>query len=233
MADSHAVIDCVIGPRYAAVRMDCGTGLAFMTEAAWARAETRGVTVVEKSLTGMGAQDAVSLYTEKDALSVVLGLAAVNALLIHKGTEALEDWGTLLAGKKRLGMVGYFRFLMERIRQSGVETIVFELQELPGTHRPEEAPDLLPGCDIVLVTGASFANKSVHTYLPHVAPQAEVCIVGPSTPLADTLLARFSLGSSMAADIDRVFAAIRQGHGMQGMKHCLRKVGRRRRVLER
>lgn len=226
---SDIIKECAIGPHFAGVRLNSGVVLAYMNAAAWDEAQREGPAVVESSLQGLPAAELIRRYPEESPLQAALGLAAINAALIHRGEPDPLTWFRELKGKKRLGMVGYFCPIMDRISLTGIEPVIFELRDIPGTHRPEEAPDLLPDCDVVLLTGASLVNKSMHYYLPHIAPGAEAFIFGQSTPLSDALLTRFTLGSVVVENPEAVFAALRAGTGRKDIKHHLRKVLLRRR----
>lgn len=217
-------MDCAIGQKYTAIHSRYGTGLAFTSDEAWREAERQGPKELENALRGGSMAETVARYADTDPLRSALGLAAINSFHSHKGEPDPLTWFQNLKGKKRLGMVGYFCPIMDRLALTGIEPVIFELRPLPGTHRPEEAERLMPTCDVVLITGAAFANKSVDHYLPHIAPDAEAFIFGHSTPLADFLLERFTLGSAVVINKDAVFTAIRDGLGLRSFKEHIRKV---------
>jgi len=221
-----SVLDCAVGRHYAMVRTERDIGLAAVLDEAWEEASRRGPEKVEAALMGRPLAELIPLYLEDDPLMTVLALAALNSLFIHQGENESSDWFEGIRGKKRLGMVGYFGPIMERLGLLGVEKVIFELKPLPGVHRPEEAADLLPGCDAVLITGATFANKTIHHYWPHISPEADACIFGPSTPLAEFLLGSFTLGSSRVIDLDSVIRSLRAGQGIHEIKPYLQKLTR-------
>lgn len=221
--ESDIIIDCVIGKNCMGIHTEQGTGLAFTTGGAWEEAEAGSVPELENYFRGQKLSEVISAYTGNAPLAVNVALAAMNAVLIHKGEPDTLNWFEWLRGKKKLGMVGYFCPIMERVALAGVEPIIFELRPIPGTHRPEEAASLMPLCDAVLITGATFANKSAHTYLPYISPEAEAFIFGHSTPLADCLLDRFTIGSCKVLDKDKVFSRIRQGDGIRDVREHISK----------
>ena len=222
--------DCAIGRKCVGIHTKYGTGLAFVTDEAWTEAERGGPALHERRFIGRGMSELVRAYGDSGPLETTLALAAINSFHISRGEDDPLTWFGSLRGKKRLGMVGYFCPIMDRLALTGIEPVIFELRPLPGTHRPEEAPELMPGCDAVLITGATFANKTVDRYLPHIHPEADACIFGHSTPLCDDLLGRFTLGSSQVLNKDKVFASIRQGAGLRDLKPHIRKVIRRRKL---
>lgn len=221
---SDIIIDCAIGKNCLGIQMDQGIGLAFTTAEAWSLASSMPLPEQEQQYRECRLGDTIADYLGSDPLAVNVALAAMNSVYIHKGEPDNLNWFEWLRGKKKLGMVGYFCPIMERVAFAGVEPVIFELRDIPGTHRPAEAAELMPGCDAVLITGATFANKSVHTYLPHIAPDAEAFIFGHSTPLADSLLERFTIGSCRVLNKDKVFETIRRGGGIRDMKEHICKV---------
>lgn len=220
-------MNVAIGPKCIAVRTPAGIGMSFVTERSWAEAQKIGPRQLESAIRETALSVIISRYLEDSPLHAAVALAAINSLCIHTGGPAVMDWHALLHGYKKLGMVGYFCPLMDRIALTGITTVIFELRDIPGTLKPEEAPALLPSCDVVLITGASFANKTIHQYIPHVAPAARAFIIGYSTPLAGFLLERFTLGSSRVDDWEPAATCIRAGGGIRDMHSYVRKVIRR------
>lgn len=221
---TDTIVDVAIGPRCLAVQSPAGVGLAFVDAAAWSEAQSAGARTLEETLRGSALTTLIPRYRDGSPLYTALALAAINSLFIHTGDPATMDWPDLLRGIQRLGMVGYFCPIMDRLGLAGVTPVIFELRDIPGTHKPEEAPALLPGCDGVLLTGASFANKTIHQYIPHIAPGARAFIVGQSTPLADFLLDRFTLGSSRLGNWEAAAPIIRFGGGVRDIKTFIDKV---------
>lgn len=231
---SDIIIDIAVGQKCIGVRTRHGIGLTYVTGEAWERASQIGPESAETSCRGAPLSGIVPRYLEDDPLYTAIALAALNSLHIEKGEDDPRDWFRDLGRKRRLGMVGYFCPIMDRIALSLIEPVIFELRDIPGTYGPERAPELLPTCDAVLITGATFANKTVHHYLPHIAPDADACIFGHSTPLADFLLERFTLGAtriprdgSPISNADEAFRLIRRGGNIRELKPFTRKVIRR------
>jgi uncharacterized protein (DUF4213/DUF364 family) len=230
-ADSCSVIDCAVGKHCALVRTEREVGLAAVLDD-----EVRGEILrrrpdeIEATFRGRPLAELIPLYLDDDPLVTVMALAAINSLFIDQGEDGSLDWNLWLRGKKRLGMVGLFWPIMERVAQTGVEVIIFELQDLPGTHRQEEAAELLPSCDAVLITGATLGNRSLHHYMPYISPEADAYIGGHSTPLADPLLKTFTLGGTRVLDADYVARKIRAGGKRKDkdMKPYLQKIIRRK-----
>ncbi len=221
---TRTVLDCAINAKCLGLRTSGGTGLAFVPREAWEAAERQGVARVEAGLLGRPLAEIVPRYAENDPLRTVIALAAINALLVHTGKDDPGTWHRDLGHITRLGLVGDLRPFVSRIGLAGHEQVIFELRSLPGTHPPEAAPDLLPGCDVVIITSAVFSNKTLHHYLPHIAPRARAFIFGHSTPLADCLLGTFALGSNEVTDAAGALQSLREGNGIRDLKPFMRKV---------
>lgn len=224
LIQSDTILDCAIGSKTIGVHTHAGTGLTYVTREVLDKISHTGPAQLEQSFIGMPLSEIVPRYLEDDPLVTCIALASINSVLIHKGEDDPQTWFAGLRGKRRLGMVGYFCPIMDRIALTGIEPIIFELRDMPGTYPPEQAPDLLPTCDAVLITGATFANKTIHHYIPHISPEADAFIFGHTTPLADFLLDTFTLGSTEVMDKEPAFACIRQNGSIRDIKQYTRKV---------
>ncbi|QQG66152.1 Rossmann-like domain-containing protein [Desulfobulbus oligotrophicus] len=225
----ETVQECAIGKKCVAVATERGVGLAFTTDSAWKMIRQTNIRALEKRLQSCPLRLLLPHYLQDDPLHCALALAAINSLLLSvSGDPCQEKWIDSLKKGQKLALIGHFRPLLEELHNRGFEPIIFELLPLRGTFPPERAVDLLPLCDAVLITGSTFANKTIHNYLPHIHPEADVWISGPSTPLADFLLDRFSLGSRVVCNRQVVLEAVRTGAGMRNLKQVMCKVVRKR-----
>ena len=211
---SGKIKDVIKGEKVIAVETEAGTGLAFVTEPLQEPSKISGIRTEELILN----------YAEGDLTLTAYALAAINSYLSAKGRPDTQSWAQKFEGAKKLAMVGAFHPIVEEMKSIGTEVIIFELNGAIGTHKPEEAAELMPDCDAVLITGATFSNRSIHGYLPHIAPTANAHITGPSTPLADALLSRFTLGTSIVRDKEAVSYGILSGKCINGISKHLDKV---------
>jgi uncharacterized protein (DUF4213/DUF364 family) len=145
-----------------------------------------------------------------------IGIAAINALL----TPQPELWGDLNAeeviaehGKsKTVALIGSFPFI-PRLRPRVGRLFVLELDpgedELPA----EAAPDILPQADVVALTSMTLVNHTAESLLSLCRSQAQVLLLGPTTPLSPLLFEHGIdiLSGSVVTDEARVLAAVRQG----------------------
>jgi uncharacterized protein (DUF4213/DUF364 family) len=116
-----------------------------------------------------------------------LGLAAINALLprqpqLWSDENASEIIARFGAGK-RVVMVGRFPFAAEILPRLG-ELLILEQDPGPDDLPAEAAPQVLPGADVVAITGMTISNHTLESLLSLCNPQAKVVLLGPSTPLS-------------------------------------------------
>lgn len=225
----QVILDCAINARCIAVHTTAGVGLAFVPAAAWERAKSKGLHLSTDSLHGALLTEVVPRYLQGDPLWTVIALAAMNSLFIGRGEADSGAWFKGLA-VKRVGMIGDLRPFANRNGLADCEQLVFELLPLPGTYAPQDAPLLLPTCDLVLITSAVFSNKTLHSYVPHIAGATRAFIFGHGTPLAGVLQDRFTLASNHVFDVKGVLNSLKAGKGIRELKPFMRKIIRKRTV---
>lgn len=158
-----------------------------------------------------------------------IGVAAINSMIKPRGktdVNALEDLVETGKGKK-IVMVGKFP-LIEEISSTARELWVLEADPslIDARHRviPESAAEyVIPGSDIMIITGSTLINKSMERFLK-LAKQAGAytIILGPSTPMTEVL---FEYGANMLAGVEilnpgRLLDKISQSGGMINTKVC-------------
>lgn len=228
----HRILDCAINPKCLGVRTTAGTGLAYLPPKAWETAKKTGPKRFEKCFLGAKLAEIVPLYLDECLLRTTFGLAAMNSLFIKYGEPDLGTWQQELAEIQRLAMAGDLRPFVNRLGCGNAEQIVFELNPFPGAFAPEEAQDILPSCDAVFITSATFSNRTLHQYLPYVSPAAKSFIFGHGTPLTDVLLDFFTLCSIDVIESGQAFADLRAGRGIRELKPYTCKVVRHRNEAE-
>ncbi len=135
-----------------------------------------------------------------------IGLAALNAALEPRGKPGINALNVIAEeGKgKKVVMVGRFP-QVDEIRASAREFYVLELDQclidpdrgvLPST----VADHVIPGSDIVAITGSTIANKSAeHLLRLSRDTGAYTIVLGPSTPMSDVL---FEYGADAVAGLE-------------------------------
>jgi uncharacterized protein (DUF4213/DUF364 family) len=85
-----------------------------------------------------------------------------------------------------VALVGHFPFI-PKLRQTAAKLWVIEQNPAEDEHPAESAADLIPQADIVAITGSSLVNHTLDDLLALCRPDADVMVLGPSTPLSPVL----------------------------------------------
>ncbi len=175
---------------------------------------------------------------ESDELaSRALALGAWNALgqhLFRRAGFACPPRGSLggfdPAPGERIGMVGYFCPVIDRLVDQGVEVLVVEQQpgRVPARERVflSEDPAALADCRLVYCTASTLVNGSLDDILRHCRAAEAIDLIGPSgSGLPDLLFERgiHAVGGVAFPDADALRMALvsRQSWGSVGNKYEL------------
>jgi uncharacterized protein (DUF4213/DUF364 family) len=150
-----------------------------------------------ESLEGLPAAEAARAVLSWNLEEAGEGMAVINACCNTE--ERIEALGCVytdgaLSGipleGRRLGMVGHL------IHHSGVtgtlaarakEYFILEREPKEGDYPDSACEYLLPDCDVALITGSAWVNKTMPRLLT-LAGNAEVILTGPTVPLCPELL---------------------------------------------
>ena len=156
----------------------------------------RAVDLAHEALSGHGIRRAV-------------GIATVNALAdccwqrrphpgseLHYGVDAFD--ATDIRHGDKVVVVGAFVPFLKELKRRGQAFLVLEqdsatlkADELPFFRPAEQAAEILPDADVVLITGSTLVNNTLEDLLALARPDARVTIVGPTVGmLPDAFLAR-------------------------------------------
>jgi len=147
-----------------------------------------------------------------------LAAATVNALLppARKQWEPdrLEDVIRRLGAGRSVVMVGHFPFV-EPLRSQVGSLTVLEEHPRPGDLHASAAREVLPGAEVVVITGMSFVNRSLTELLSLCSTRARVVIAGPSTPLSPVMFEHgvHRLCGAIVRDEEAVLRAVAAGEG--------------------
>lgn len=182
----------------------------------------------------------------EDECSRAVALGVFNAVSQHVFKRAMgSSWISKLDSKgphlppvmipekgEWLGMVGYFRPLVEQLNQQGVKVLVLERQPervvlSEGVRMTEDVRDL-EACRVVLCTAATLVNDSLESIL-EATPHAEsFSMVGPTgSGLPDVLFSRGvdTVGGVFFPSQDELFKRLRSGESWKkaGQKYQLQR----------
>jgi uncharacterized protein (DUF4213/DUF364 family) len=154
-------------------------------------------------LVGQRALDVARRFAGDDPVERALGLAAINAVTQHvlrrAGYEpdlAANSLGSLQLGSgDRVGMIGLFPPLVERVRALGLPLTVVELRaelvrEAPGMSVTLD-PRRLAGCNKIVCTSTVLLNDTLEEILGYCRHAEALALIGPSAScFPDPLFAR-------------------------------------------
>ena len=145
-----------------------------------------------------------------------VGVAAINALLPSSDHDRFdsnaEEVLAVLGAGRTVALVGEFPFV-PRLRDRVGRLLVIDRAREDDVHPAASAPDILPGADVVALTGMTLVNGTLERLLELCRPDATVVILGPSTPLCPVLFRHGAdvLFGSVVTDSVNVMKVIEQG----------------------
>lgn len=165
------------------------------------------------------AQELAAWLASDNLLEASVGIAALNSLVIvddervHKNLNAAEVIAEKAAGRN-LVVVGHFPFV-SRIKPLMRNLWVIEKNPFDDDYPESAAQDLIPQADVVAITGTAFINHTIEGLLALCRPDAQVMILGPSTPLMPVLFDHGIdyLSGSRVIDESAAIRTIQQGAG--------------------
>lgn len=176
-------------------------------------------------LVGVPLRDAAALLRSWNLVEAALGGAALCAwtnTAERAATAGIDDltlqgagtaFGCRLAdlAGKRVAVVGHFRGI-EALLDGGCELRVLERLPREGDYPDTAAEYLLPESDVVLMTAATLANKTMPRLL-ELSAGARTVVLGPSTPLSPVLLAHGvdCLSGTVMEDPAGIIASLERG----------------------
>jgi uncharacterized protein len=138
-----------------------------------------------------------------------VGIATINALAdccwrcrphpdveLRQGVDAFD--ATDIRPGDKVVVVGAFVPFLKELKRRGHSFLVLEQDpatlkpdELPFFRAAEQAPEILPQADVVLITGSTLVNNTLEQLLALTRREARVTVVGPTVGmLPDAFLAR-------------------------------------------
>lgn len=184
-----------------------------------------------------------SLAKSWDFIEASIGVAAINAYYNNKetwrkftrgknvpwkiiGAENAFDGYAEAVKSKKVAVIGHFKQLEKYLHKAGKISI---MERKPsGSDYPDSACEyLLPEQDFVFITGSTMINKTLPRLL-QLSGNAEVVLVGPSTPMAPILF-EYGVSEMSGFVVSRKKAVI--GAVSMGGKDPLFSCGNRMRMI--
>ena len=191
-------------------------------------------------LVGSDPIEAASLFESVDQLERTVGLGAISAISQHvfkmsryalgSTTNSMGQQAYTL--QDRVGLVGFFPSLVERLRHQGVSLVVIEQRpELVQKAEKFEVTldsSVLSNCSKVLCTASVLLNDTLDEILSQCKNAQNVTIIGPMAGcLPDPLFERGVdiVGGSVVTDLDELLDRLKNGQpwGDAVNKYVIRK----------
>lgn len=185
-----------------------------------------------RPLSGQQASELLILLESSDPIEAGVGLACANALA-NRSDDGLLDGDILnhldLKSTDRVGMVGYFGPLVETLKKRAQPLTVFERNRKPhGEIRPaEEAKEILPQCQVALITATSIINRTIDDILWLAKECREVAVLGASTPILPEVFSTATvtmLSGVLVKETAGVLQVVSEGGGMRQFSPYVNKV---------
>ncbi len=229
-ADEIRVKSVIIGLSYCYVRLENDqAGLAFVFKDDLVAGCNIGLP--HRPLAGALARDLLG-FAGKGHLANSVCLATANAVLsplVKPDTQGDFINHFSPAPGSKVGMVGHFRPLVPMIREKGGDLIIFDMHPDPmsGILEPDRIPDILPECEVALITGTSIINETFDDILSHAAQCKTVVVLGPSSPLASICYEGMpvtGVSGAIVRDLAGTEQAVAEAGGMRILSPMLDKV---------
>jgi|LQYC01.1.fsa_nt_gi uncharacterized protein (DUF4213/DUF364 family) len=186
----------------------------------------------ERPLAGKSSHKLLDYLGSPETVESAVGIATANALVNReRGIGGEGDVLDILKVKEtdRVGMVGFFGPLVPSLKKMVRELLIFEETTsmakdlLPA----EKATDVLPTCDVALITSTSLINGTMESLLETSRKCREIVLLGASTlllpeifqPLGVTLLSGIII-----TDQPGILQIISEGGGMRFFKPYIKKI---------
>ncbi len=189
-AAGRRVAQLCLGVGYSAVALSDGAGgvcYTFREELG----HSCGVLPNAGGLTGMPAEDLIGWANKPGMAERVMGYAAINAVLNQGFSPGPNISGAVdCQPEDVVGMVGFFCPLVGKFRRQAKTLYVFEKRPGPDqlTLPETEMGNLLPSCDMVVLTATSLVNGTAQRILSLCVKAREIILVGATTPMAPEIL---------------------------------------------
>ncbi len=128
--------------------------------------------------------------TGRDDLQRGIGAAVLDAAsqsLSVPDDDFPTPFGLELRRDDVVGMVGYLPPIARRLGAQTKELFIFDrgawLEGDPDVQAPERQGELLPSCDILILTGTTTVNGTIDGLLAQAERAREIVLVGTSTPM--------------------------------------------------
>ena len=186
----------------------------------------------KRPLAGKSSHKLLDYLGSPETAESAVGVATANALVNRERGIGVEgDVLDILKIKEndRVGMVGFFGPLVPLLKKMVRELLIFEqiTSRAEGLFPAEKAPEVLPSCDIALITSTSLINGTLDSLLEASRKCREIVLLGASTlllPEIFQLLGVTLLSGVIITDPPGILQIISEGGGMRFFKNHIKKI---------
>ena len=231
LAKGITVSDVRIGLGYTAVLLEngnAGVAYTFRDDAPGGCSAYQNI----RPIAGRPAAQILDLFDTKDSIESALALATANALFNRRDKtyfkgDILEQ--LQIGPEDRVGMVGNFGPLIPSLRKQAKALYIFEQIDSPqGYLLPaSQAEELLPRCQVALLTSTSIINHTAGHLLELAASCRDIVFLGASTPLSPEVFTNTRvtmLSGVTVANPREILQIVSEGGGMGFFKSSVNKV---------
>jgi len=214
MPNSMTIVDKIVpGPKFMAVIAGGRMGIS----ATLGAVPDKNDLALFKSAPGKTLKTVAEYAYMPSPGATALGIAAINAgfspdpARVEPCDFPADDLIAELGKDKNTGLVGNFPFV-NRLADRVGRLHLFELRDVPGAVPRDQWEKTLGELDVLALTATTLLTRQAAWYLDR-ANQAQIIILGPTTPAAPVL---FQYGAdylcgSVVTDIDKVAEGIKTG----------------------
>jgi uncharacterized protein (DUF4213/DUF364 family) len=164
------------------------------------------------NLSSMRMDELCDMARSSNTLEASVGCAAINSLIGPRGKKGnIELQLRKLAKGKIISIIGRFPF-NDEMKQLAKRSYVIEINPAPGELPSTAADDVLPKCDLNIITATTMINHTIDHLLSLGSGGTNV-ILGPTTPFSDVLFAHGAdiLAGVKVNDYEELVRTITQG----------------------
>jgi uncharacterized protein (DUF4213/DUF364 family) len=231
--EKRSVEELRVGLCYTAVLLNDGNaGLAY-TFYSNKKVHSCCNTIESGSIKGKKAQEIINYSLSDNLIEAAVGLATINALVNQKCKTAIE--GDILSVIRThttdtVGMIGFFGPLVDPLKGAVKKIYIVEEKSIlncPDVYSAEKATEILPRCDVVILSATTLINKTIDHLLTQAQDARDIIIVGASTSLLPDIFRKRGvtlLSGIQVVDSAKVLQIVSEGGGMRAFKQSIKKV---------
>ena len=185
------------------------------------------------TIKGKIATEVIHYAHSNNLLESSVGIATTNAVVNQQIDNAIE--GDILDvmslnSNDIVGMVGFFGPLIAPLKKLVKKLYIFEERDttnLPDVYSSEKTSEILPECDIIIISATTLINKTIEPLLSLSKDARETIILGATTPFLPHIFTKRGvtmLSGIKVLDEKRVLQIVSEGGGMRDFKNTIKKV---------